>query len=65
VIADLLGVPEEDHKQFRTKLGADRPGARVGSLEGEVVDENPLQFLDGQFHRPIWRIAGPTRARTS
>jgi cytochrome P450 len=23
VIADLLGVPEEDHKQFRTVLGAD------------------------------------------
>ena len=49
VIADLLGVPEEDHKQFRTKLGADRPGARVGSLEQEVVDENPLQFLDDKF----------------
>ena len=26
VIADLLGVPEEDHKEFRTVLGADRPG---------------------------------------
>lgn len=49
VIADLLGVPEEDHKVFRTVLGADRPGARVGSLEGEVVSENPLQFLDDQF----------------
>lgn len=49
VIADLLGVPESDHKVFRTVLGADRPGARVGSLEGEVVAENPLQFLDDQF----------------
>ncbi|MDF2584958.1 MAG: cytochrome, partial [Mycobacterium sp.] len=49
VIADLLGVPEEDHKQFRTVLGADRPGARVGSLEQEVVAENPLQFLDDKF----------------
>jgi cytochrome P450 len=49
VIADLLGVPEEDHREFRTVLGADRPGARVGSLEGEVVAENPLQFLDDKF----------------
>lgn len=49
VIADLLGVPEEDHKQFRSVLGADRPGARVGSLEQEVVAENPLQFLDDKF----------------
>jgi cytochrome P450 len=49
VIADLLGVPEEDHKQFRTVLGADRPGARVGSLEQEIVAENPLQFLDDKF----------------
>ncbi|WNG80433.1 cytochrome P450 [Mycobacterium sp. ITM-2016-00316] len=49
VIADLLGVPEEDHKQFRTVLGADRPGARVGSLEQETVAENPLQFLDDKF----------------
>ena len=50
VIADLLGVPEEDHKQFRHVLGADRPGARVGSLDhDEVVSENPLQFLDDKF----------------
>ena len=32
VIADLLGVPEEDHQEFRVVLGAERPGARVGSL---------------------------------
>jgi cytochrome P450 len=49
VIADLLGVPEEDHQQFRRVLGAERPGARVGSLEHEVVAENPLQFLDDKF----------------
>ncbi|EUA51006.1 putative cytochrome P450 [Mycobacterium xenopi 3993] len=30
VIADLLGVPEEDHKQFRTVLGADRPEPGLG-----------------------------------
>ncbi len=49
VIADLLGVPEEDHKEFRTVLGADRPGARVGSLDHEQVGTNPLEFLDERF----------------
>ncbi len=49
VIADLLGVPEEDHKQFRTVLGADRPGARVGALDHESVGINPLQWLDDKF----------------
>jgi cytochrome P450 len=49
VIADLLGVPEEDHKQFRTVLGADRPGPRVGSLDHESVGLNPLEWLDDKF----------------
>jgi cytochrome P450 len=49
VIADLLGVPEEDHQEFRVALGAERPGARVGSLDHESVGTNPLQFLDDKF----------------
>ncbi|MGA7050087.1 MAG: cytochrome P450, partial [Mycobacterium sp.] len=49
VIADLLGVPEEDHKEFRTVLGADRPGARVGALDHETVGINPLEWLDDKF----------------
>src|ERR1700728_255236 len=49
VIADLLGVPEEDHKEFRSVLGADRPGARVGALDHESVGINPLQWLDDKF----------------
>jgi cytochrome P450 len=49
VIADLLGVPEEDHKQFRSVLGADRPGARVGALNHESVGVNPLEWLDDKF----------------
>jgi cytochrome P450 len=49
VIADLLGVPEEDHKQFRHVLGADRPGARVGALDHESVGINPLEWLDEKF----------------
>src|SRR5581483_5076722 len=49
VIADLLGVPEEDHTQFRTVLGANRPGARVGALDLESVGINPLEWLDDKF----------------
>ncbi|MGV9675995.1 cytochrome P450 [Nocardia sp. NPDC003482] len=49
VVADVLGVPEEDHKQFRVVLGADRPGARVGALDEDIVSANPLDFLDEKF----------------
>ncbi len=49
VIAELLGVPEVDHKEFRSVLGADRPGARVGALDHESVGVNPLQWLDDTF----------------
>ena len=45
VIADLLGVPEEDRDQFRRKLGS----MAVGSLEGEVVAVNPLEWLENKF----------------
>lgn len=49
VIADLLGVPEEDHKEFRVVLGADRPDTRVGALDHESVGVNPLEWLDDKF----------------
>src|ERR1700756_4789688 len=49
VIADLLGVPEDDHKEFRKVLGADRPEARVGALDHESVGINPLEWLDDKF----------------
>ncbi len=49
VIADLLGVPEEDHKEFRVALGAERPGSRVGGLDHESVGVNPLHWLDDKF----------------
>lgn len=48
VIADLLGVPEDDRKDFRVVLGADRMG-RVGALDHESVGVNPLQWLDDKF----------------
>lgn len=50
VIADLLGVPEEDRPEFMAALGAERPdGTRVGSLNGEPVGLDPLQYLDDKF----------------
>ena len=48
VIADLLGVPDDDRKDFRVVLGADRLG-RVGALDHESVGVNPLQWLDDKF----------------
>jgi cytochrome P450 len=48
VIADLLGVPEEDHEQVRVVLGA-RPGGHVGSLQREALASNPLEWLDDKF----------------
>lgn len=49
VIADLLGVPHEDHDEFRAVLGAPRPGSIVGALDGEIVALNPLEWLDEKF----------------
>jgi cytochrome P450 len=39
VIADLLGVPADDHKQFRRWLGG--PQGNVGNPEGEHAAPNP------------------------
>ncbi|WP_036567552.1 cytochrome P450 [Nocardia sp. BMG51109] len=49
VVADMLGVPEEDHQQFRVVLGAAREGARVGALDDDVLASNPLAWLDDKF----------------
>ncbi len=49
VIADLLGVPEDDHKEFRIVLGAERPGSQVGSLDHDSVGVNPLEWLEEKF----------------
>jgi len=48
VIAELLGVPEEDHAEFREQLG---PGQRgnLGSTKGESMQHKPLEFLYEQF----------------
>ncbi|MEU5880501.1 cytochrome P450 [Spirillospora sp. NPDC047279] len=44
VIADLLGVPEDDHEAFRVHLGAQRPGPLDEEFTG-----NPLEFLEERF----------------
>lgn len=48
VIADLLGVPGEDHDEFRGIFGNEPLGEIQGS-EGETVAHNPLVFLDEKF----------------
>ena len=48
VIADLLGVPEEDHAEFRSRLGGRRPGRAVGSTK-DAMAHNPLEFLYQRF----------------
>jgi len=46
VVADLLGVPEEDHEEFRSAFGADRPGTNIGGLDHEPIAANPLEWAD-------------------
>jgi cytochrome P450 len=48
VIADLLGVPEEDHEAFQRELGPHRNRA-VGGTHKKGMQRNPLEFLYEQF----------------
>jgi cytochrome P450 len=48
VIADLLGVPEDDHDAFRSELGQQRPDRTLGSTS-RAMTHNPLEFLYAQF----------------
>jgi len=49
VVADLLGVPEEDHEEFREAFGAQRPGTNIGGLDHEPIAANPLEWADEKF----------------
>lgn len=49
VIADLLGVPEEDRAEFRAELATPREGKSVGSTSTEAMHRNPLEFLYQRF----------------
>jgi cytochrome P450 len=52
-VADLLGVPESDHEQFREAFGAERPGSRIGALDHETIVSNPLEWADEKFTKYI------------
>ena len=53
VVADLLGVPESDHEEFREAFGAERPGTNIGGLDHEVIATNPLAWADERFAQYI------------
>jgi cytochrome P450 len=46
-VANLLGVPEADHQEFRAVFGKSHT---VGNLEHDPAAINPLDFLDEKFH---------------
>ena len=64
VVADLLGVPAEDHDTFREHFGMKVEGGTVGSTaEGDDLGHSPLEFLYDQFIAYI-EDAGPLPATT-
>jgi cytochrome P450 len=48
-VANVLGVPEEDHDKFREGFGLTRGIGRVGSGRKGQPGENPLSWLDDAF----------------
>jgi cytochrome P450 len=48
VVADLLGVPPEDHEEFRVALGQ-RKGMAIGSTGDEALAHKPLEYLYQRF----------------
>ncbi len=52
VVADVLGVPEEDHERFRSGFGLSTGPGPIGK-EGEGMGANALGWLDGEFARYI------------
>jgi cytochrome P450 len=50
VVADLLGVPEDDHERFRVGLAVGRRHTgTLGGLDDEGLKHSPLEFLYEQF----------------
>ena len=52
VIADLLGVPEEEHDEFRVALTRRPVNNAVGSTK-DMMSHNPLEWLYDRFSRYI------------
>jgi cytochrome P450 len=48
-VADMLGVPEEDHQRFREGFGLSHVPGELGSGGDRNVGENPLAWLDEWF----------------
>lgn len=48
-VADVLGVPQEDHQRFREGFGVTGRIGEVGAGERGNVGENPLAWLDDWF----------------
>jgi cytochrome P450 len=48
-VADLLGVPQEDHERFRAGFFRTGTIGEVGAGEDGSVGENPLSWLDEEF----------------
>ena len=60
VVADLLGVPETDHDEFRANLATKGPKHNVGST-AKALQHSPLEYLYDQFTRYVSeRRAHPT-----
>src|SRR4051794_15356852 len=49
VVADLLGVPEDDHRRFRGHFGLSGNPGEIGVTEQGDMDLNALGWLDGKF----------------
>ena len=49
VVADLLGVPEADHRRFREGFGLSAAPGEVGAGPQGDADLNPLAWLDDWF----------------
>ncbi|MFK4105246.1 cytochrome P450 [Streptomyces sp. NPDC019531] len=63
VIADLLGVPEEDRAEFMDRLqNRPRTEAGVGSTGDDSMHHSPLEFLYGRFAEYIEERRGEPRA---
>jgi cytochrome P450 len=51
VVADFLGVPEEDHEWFRR--GFEAPEQPLGSLSGDTYDGSHVRFLEESFTKYV------------
>ena len=49
VVADVLGVPEEDHQRFKAGFGMRAHVGEVGAGAEGNPEENPLGWLDEEF----------------